>query len=223
MIIHDGLRRMVGEQEDVFYYLTVMNENYEQPALPEGSEEGILRGMHRIRSAGDDGGPVVQLLGSGAILREVIAGGELLAEHYGVRSDVWSVTSFTELRREALEVERANRLRGADGLERPERSYLEEQLAATSGPVVAATDYVRSFADQIRPWVTRPYAVLGTDGYGRSDYRRALRRFFEVDRHHVALAALTELVKLGELEPSVLQDAIDRFDIDTDSEAPWLR
>jgi pyruvate dehydrogenase E1 component len=223
VIIHDGLRRMVGEQEDVFYYLTVMNENYEQPPLPEGSEEGILRGMHRIREAGEGDGPTVQLLGCGAILREVIAGGELLAEHYGVRSDVWSVTSFTELRREALDVERSNRLRGAAGLERPEHSFVEQQLGEHPGPVIAATDYVRAFADQIRPWVQAPYAVLGTDGFGRSDYRAALRRFFEVDRHHVALAALTELVKLGELDAGVLQDAIDRFDIDTDSEAPWLR
>ncbi len=224
VIIHDGLRRMVGEQEDVFYYLTVMNENYEQPALPEGSEEGILRGMHRIAqaAAGEDA-PTVQLLGSGSILREVIAAADLLREHWGVESDIWSVTSFTELRREALEVERANRLRGADGLERPERSYLQEQLDDAPGPVIAATDYVRSFADQIRPWITSPYSVLGTDGYGRSDYRKALRRFFEVDRHHVALAALTELVKRGQLDAKVLGEAIERFDIDTDSEAPWLR
>jgi pyruvate dehydrogenase E1 component len=227
VIIHDGLRRMVGEQEDVFYYLTVMNENYAQPALPDGAAEGIVRGMHRIVDVATppdgSGGPVVQLLGCGAILREVLAGGELLAELYGVRSAVWSVTSFTELRREALDVERRNRLRGAAGIARPELSFLEQQLADAPGPVVAATDYVRAFADQIRPWVQAPYAVLGTDGFGRSDYRAQLRRFFEVDRHHVVLAALTELVKLGELDPGVLQDAIDRFQIDTDAEAPWLR
>ncbi len=223
VIVQDGLRRMVGEQEDVFYYLTVMNENYEQPPLPEGAEEGILRGMYRLIAAPEGEAPRVQLLGSGAILREVIAGAELLREHWGVEADVWSVTSFTELRREALAVERRNRLRGAEGLRSPERSYVEQQLAAVPGPVVAATDYVRSFADQIRPWIAAPYAVLGTDGFGRSDYRAKLRSFFEVDRHHVALAALRELVAQGTLPEAVLDDAIDRFEIATEGEAPWLR
>ncbi len=153
----------------------------------------------------------MQLLGSGAILREVIAAADLLREHWGVEADLWSVTSFTELRREALAVERSNRLRGSEGLRTPERSFVEIQLEAGHGPVIAATDYVRSFADQIRPWVKAPYAVLGTDGFGRSDYRAKLRSFFEVDRHHVALAALRELVQQGALPDAVVDEAISRF------------
>ncbi len=219
VIVHDGLRRMVGEREDVFYYLTVMNENYEQPALPEGSEAGILRGMHRIAESGEGEGPVVQLLGSGTILREVLAGAELLREDWGVRSDVWSVTSFTELRRDGLAADRLNRLHPQDA---PARPYVAEQLAG-KGPVVAATDYVRAFADQIRQWVDAPYEVLGTDGYGRSDYRVALRRFFEVDRHHVAVAALYRLAGTGAIEASVVAEAIEKYEIDTDAAAPWLR
>ncbi|MDQ8044802.1 MAG: pyruvate dehydrogenase (acetyl-transferring), homodimeric type, partial [Patulibacter sp.] len=220
VIVHDGLRRMVQEREDVFYYLTVMNENYEQPALPEGSEEGILRGMHRI-AEGDQGAgkPFVQLLGSGTILREVLAAADLLREDFGVESDVWSVTSFTELRRDGIAVERDNRLHpDADAAE----SYVAQQLG-TDAPVIAATDYLRTFADQIRPWVKAPYTTLGTDGFGRSDYRVALRKFFEVDRHHVALAALERLAESGSLPKDVVAQAIVKYDIDTDGAAPWLR
>ena len=168
VIIHDGLRRMFAEQEDVFYYLTMMNENYAQPALPEGAEEGILRGMHRI--AGDEDGrrAPVRLLGSGTILREVLAGAELLREDFGVAADVWSVTSFTELRRDGLEAERDNRLHPTRA---PRASYVQESLGDSAAPVVAATDYMRTLPDLIRPWVDAPYTVLGTDGFGRSDYR----------------------------------------------------
>jgi pyruvate dehydrogenase E1 component len=210
---------MCDEQEVVFYYLTVMNENYVQPALPDGAEEGILRGLYRLRAGGGDG-PRVQLLGSGAILREVLAAGELLMADFGVEADVWSVTSFTELRREALDVERRNRL---NPLEDAARSWVEDQLGAVAGPFVAATDYMRTFADQIRAWVPGRYVVLGTDGFGRSDYRAQLRRFFEVDRHHVAVAALKALADDGVVEVGVVQAAIERYGLDAGAAAPWTR
>ena len=213
VIIQDGLRRMVGEQEDVFYYLTLMNENYHHPAMPEGAEEGILRGMYRLR-AGEGDGPRVQLLGSGTILREVMAAAELLAD-FGVAADVWSVTSFTELRRDGIEVERWNMLHP---LSEPRQAYVSQSLGA--GPVVASTDYIRAFADQIRQWVPGPYRVLGTDGFGRSDSRSALRRFFEVDRHYVAVAALKELADEGAIEPAVVAEAIERFEIDPEAPMP---
>ncbi len=189
VIVADGLRRMVAEQEDVFFYLTLMNENYEHPALPEGAEAGILRGMYLLRpGSGPDDGP----RGAAAGQRDHLAGGAgrggPAAADYGVSADVWSATSFTELRRDGLAADRWNMLHpGAE----PRRSYVAKCLAGRSGPVIAATDYVKSFADQIRAFVPGRYRVLGTDGYGRSDYRRNLRRFFEVDRHYVALAALT--------------------------------
>jgi pyruvate dehydrogenase E1 component len=214
VIVHDGLRRMLSEHEDVFYYLTVMNENYAQPALPEGAEEGILRGMHPVAESDD---AQIQLLGSGTILREVRAGADLLREDFGVGADVWSVTSFTELRRDGMAAERHNRLRaGRDGFQ-PRRAYVEEMLGTRTGPVVAATDYIRTLPDLIRPWVQAPYTVLGTDGFGRSDYRRALRRFFEVDRHHVAVAALRALGRDDDAAT-----AIEKYGIDPDVEAPWL-
>jgi pyruvate dehydrogenase E1 component len=219
VIVRDGLRRMCQEQEDVFYYLTVMNEPYVQPVLPDGSEEGILRGIYLLREGKGDG-PRVQLLGSGTILREVIAGADLLEADFGVASDVWSVTSFTELRRDGLEVERWNRLHPTD---RQRASYVETTFAGRSGPFVAATDYMRAFADQIRPFVPGRYAVLGTDGFGRSDYRKKLRQFFEVDRHHVAVAALKALADEGVVKPSVVQDAIARYGIDAEVQPPWQR
>jgi pyruvate dehydrogenase E1 component len=220
VIVREGLRRMCTEQEDVFYYLTVMNENYVHPPMPAGVEEAILRGLYLLREAPAGDGPRVQLLGSGAILREVEAAAELLRDDFGVAADVWSATSFTELRREGLEVERWNRL---NPTEPQRRAYVEECLGGREGPVVAASDYIRTFADQIRPFVPGRYVVLGTDGFGRSDYRVALRRFFEVDRHHVALAALKALADEGAVEPSVVASAIERYGIETDSEPPWKR
>ena len=172
VIIQDGLRRMLVDQEDVFYYLTLMNENYRHPEMPEGAREGILRGMYLLWETGADGGPRVQLLGSGTILREAMAAAELLEADWGVAADVWSVTSFTELRRDGIEVERWNMLHP---LEEQRRAYVTESLAKRGGPVIASTDYVRSFADQIRQWVPGGYRVLGTDGFGRSDTREALR------------------------------------------------
>jgi pyruvate dehydrogenase E1 component len=216
VIVQDGLRRMVGEQEDVFYYITLMNENYHHPAMPEGAEEGILRGMYLLRQSGFEG-PRVQLLGSGTILNEVLAAASLLEAEFGVAADVWSVTSFTELRRDGLEVERWNMLHP---LSEPRRTYVAERLAEREGPVVASTDYIRAFADQIRQWVPGRYRVLGTDGFGRSDLRSALRRFFEVDRHYVAVAALRSLADEGIVEPAQVQEAIERFEIDPDAPIP---
>ncbi len=217
VIIREGLRRMMGEQEDVYYYLTLMNENYRHPPMPEGAEEGILRGMYLLQAADGDG-PRVQLLGSGTILRESLAAAELLREDFGVGADVWSVPSFTELRRDGMEAERWSLLHPG---EEPRPSYVEQALAGHDGPVVASTDYMRAFADQIRPWVRAPYRVLGTDGYGRSDYRKALRSFFEVDRHHIALAALTELAAAGEVDKGAPAKAIQSYGIDTERPAPW--
>jgi pyruvate dehydrogenase E1 component len=209
VIVQEGLRRMLSEQEDVFYYLTLMNENYHHPAMPEGAPEGILRGMYLLRKSTKRKGPRVQLLGSGTILNEVLAAAELLESDFKVAADVWSVTSFTELRRDGIEVERWNMLHP---LEEPRRPYVAEQLS--DAPTVAATDYLRAYADQIRQWVPGRYRVLGTDGFGRSDSRRALRRFFEVDRHYVALAALRDV------DPAKAQEAIERYEIDADAPMP---
>jgi pyruvate dehydrogenase E1 component len=221
VIIQEGLRRMLEEQEDVFYYITLMNESYTHPAMPEGAEEGILKGMYLFRE-----GKVgrkrkverVQLMGSGTILREVIAGAELLAEDFGIAADVWSVPSFTELRREGMAVERWNMLHPT---EKPRTTHVESCLGGRDGPVVAATDYMRTFADQIRPFVPRRYKVLGTDGFGRSDYRRTLRRFFEVDRHYVVVAALKALAEEGGIEPKRVKEAIEKYGIDVDRPCPW--
>jgi pyruvate dehydrogenase E1 component len=216
VIVQEGMRRMLGEQEDVFYYVTLMNENYRHPAMPDGAVEGILRGMYPLRSSSLEG-PRAQLLGSGTILNEVLAAASLLEEDFGVAADVWSVTSFTELRRDGLEVERWNMLHPQA---EPRRAYVSEQLGAREGPVVAASDYIRAFADQIRQWVPQRYRVLGTDGFGRSDHRAALRRFFEVDRHYVAVAALRELADEGEVDPGRVQEAIERYEIDPEAPMP---
>ena len=222
VIVQDGLRRMIGEQEDVWYYITLMNENYEHPAMPEGVEEQILKGMYLFRAADADGPvgkktPRVQLLGSGTIFREVLAAADLLASDFGVAADVWSVPSFNELRREGLDVERWNRLHPT---EEPKRNHVETLLAGRPGPVIASTDYIKTFADQIRPFIDRRYAVLGTDGFGRSDYRKALREFFEVDRYFVTLAALHALAQDGLLPKERVAEAITKYDIDPDKPNP---
>ncbi len=218
VIVQEGLRRMVGEQEDVFYYLTLMNENYHHPAMPKDAREGILRGMYLLREGSKRSKkPRVQLMGSGTILREVLAAAELLESDFGVVADVWSVTSFTELRRDGIEVERWNMLHP---LEPPRTAYVTERLADRRGPVIASTDYIRTFPDLIRQWVPADYHVLGTDGYGRSDSRRALRRFFEVDRHYVTVAALRSLARTGEVEARAVAKAIERYEIDPESPIP---
>jgi pyruvate dehydrogenase E1 component len=218
VILQDGMRRMYKQQEDVFYYITVMNENYAHPAMPAGAEEGILRGMYLLSEGqGDKKAPRVQLLGSGTILREVIAAAELLKTDFGVVADVWSCPSFTELRREGIESERWNMLHP----EKPQRkSYVERALEAQQGPAIAASDYMRVFADQIRPYVKRTYRVLGTDGFGRSDFRKQLRRFFEVDRYYVALAALKALADDGTIAASVVAQAIKKYKLDPEKPYP---
>jgi pyruvate dehydrogenase E1 component len=216
VIVQDGLRRMLSEQQNLIYYITVTNENYAMPALPEGVAEGIIKGMYLLRE-GEGDGPRVQLLGCGAILREVLAAADLLLADYGVVSDVWSVTSFTELGREGGAVQRKNRLHPEW---KPDTSYVERCLGPRQGPVIAATDYVRLFADQIRELVPRRYSVLGTDGFGRSDTRENLRRFFEVDRQHVAVAALAALAAEGAIEASKVSDALTRYGVDPERVAP---
>jgi len=220
VIIQRGLVRMLEAQEDVFYYITSLNENYAHPPMPAGSEDGIIKGMYLLKSTAAEsaGRPRVQLLGSGAILREVIAGAELLERDFGIAADIWSVTSFTELRREALETERWNMLHPA---EEPKVPFVTRSLAARGdAPVVASTDYVKLFADQIRPFVRGPYQVLGTDGFGRSDYRRMLRQHFEVDRHFVAVAALKALADDNKLPSSKITEAIAKYGIDPDKKDP---
>jgi pyruvate dehydrogenase E1 component len=218
VIIQDGLRRMFAEQEDVFFYVTMMNENYAHPPMPEGVAPGILRGMYLLHESQLPAErPRVQLLGSGTILREVLAAAELLDMEFDVAADVWSATSFTELRREGLAAERWSMLHP----EEPRRpSYVETLLSARPGPIIAASDYVRLFADQIRPFVPRRYRVLGTDGFGRSDRRARLRQFFEVDRRFVALAALKALADEGTVPASQVTAALRKLGIDPEKPDP---
>jgi pyruvate dehydrogenase E1 component len=216
VIIQDGLKRMCSEQENIFYYIACMNENYVQPALPEGAERGIVKGMYPLRKGGR-GKIRVQLLGSGTILREVIAAGEMLEKEWKVPADVWSVTSFSELRREAMACDRWNERHPET---EPKRSYLEECLDGVPGPYVAATDYMKTVADQIRQWVPGAYRVLGTDGFGRSDARAALRDFFEVDRRSIVVAALKALADQEALDAETVSQAIAKYRIDPDKPDP---
>jgi len=205
-IVEDGARRMLEAQEDIFYYITAYNENYAHPPAPEGAAEGILRGLYRLRE-----GNKVQLLGSGPILREVIAAADLLQKDWNIAAGVWSVTSFTELRRDGMAAERARRLGGEA------TSWVARCLEKTGGPIVAASDYVRAVADLIRPYVPRQYVALGTDGFGRSDTRAALREFFEVDARSIAVAALAAL------DRKLAAAALDRYGIDAVARPPWER
>ena len=220
VIIQDGLRRMFVEQQDVYYYLTLMNENYPHPAMPEGAAADIIKGMYKLADAGAAKGktPRVQLMGSGVILRQVMAAAELLRNDWGVASDIWSCPSFTELARDGNAVTRWNMLHPT---EKPRASHVERCLAGTQGPVIAATDYMRLFAEQIRPLVGRRYVVLGTDGFGRSDTRAKLRRFFEVNPHYVTVAALKALADEGTIPAAKVGEAIAKYGIDADAPAPW--
>ncbi|EIC30155.1 MULTISPECIES: pyruvate dehydrogenase (acetyl-transferring), homodimeric type [Methylomicrobium] len=219
VIIQDGLRRMYVNQEDIFYYITVMNENYEHPAMPKGIELDILKGMYLFRQGAKKKGPRVQLLGSGSIFREVEAAAELLRSDWGVESDLWSCPSFTELARDGRDAERWSRLHPTEPARVP---HVANCLANQQGPVIAASDYIRAFADQIRPYVSAPYTVLGTDGFGRSDTREKLRRFFEVDRYHVTVAALKSLADRGQFDAGKVEVAIAKYGIDPEVKAPWL-
>lgn len=217
VIIQDGIRRMLDEQQDVFYYLTVTNENYRMPAMPVGAEASILRGMYLLQ-AGKGHKLRVQLMGCGTILREVLAAAEILERDYEVAADVWSITSFTELARDGMANERWNRLNPEA---EPRVSWVEQSLRDYAGPVIAATDYVRAFAESIRAWVDRPYTVLGTDGFGRSDTRERLRRFFEVDRAHITVAALKVLADHEALPAAMVSSAIQTFGIKVENVEPW--
>jgi pyruvate dehydrogenase E1 component len=219
VIIQDGLRRMIGEQENVFYYITCMNENYVHPPMPAGVEEGILRGMYPLDFNQSPGKIRVQLMGSGTILREVLAARDLLMDDFGVVADVWSVTSFNELRRDALEVERWNHLHPN---EPSRKSWVAECFGDRPGPYVAATDYMKIVADQIQGWVPGNFYSLGTDGYGRSDARKALREHFEVDRRFIAITALNALVEEGTLDTQTVAEAIKKYGIDPDRPDPVI-
>jgi pyruvate dehydrogenase E1 component len=216
VIVHDGMKRMYEQQENVFYYLTAMNENYQHPALPEGAEEGIIKGMYKLKQGGKHK-LKAQLLGSGTILREVEAAAEMLEKDWKVAATVWSATSINELTRDGQEVDRFNRLNpGAD----KKQSYVAQCLDDEPGVVVAATDYIRIYAEQIRPWIKAPYTVLGTDGFGRSDTREKLRSFFEVDRYHVVVATLSTLAEQGDIKPDVVAQAIKKYDINVEAINP---
>ncbi len=217
VIVHDGMRRMFVDQENIFYYLTVMNENYQQPALPQGAEQGILKGGYLLQ-AGGRGKVRATLLGSGTILRECLAAAKILENDYGIPADVFSITSFSELRREALETERWNLLHPAETARAP---YVSSLLKEHQGPVIAATDYMRIVPDQIREWIGGRYITLGTDGYGRSDSRAALRKHFEVDRNYIAVAALKGLADEGKVDQATLTGAMQALGVDSSKPVPW--
>tara|TARA_E500000331_G_scaffold345247_1_gene382588 strand:- start:53 stop:925 length:873 start_codon:yes stop_codon:yes gene_type:complete len=220
VIVHDGVRRMYTEQENVFYYITVMNENYAHPPMPENVRDGILQGLYRLRQAprGRKAAPRVQLFGSGTILRESMEAAQLLEQDFGVLADLWSVTSYSELARQGREATRWNRLHPNE----PARPvYVSEQLADADGPVIAASDYNQAHADQIREFISgRRYLALGTDGYGRSGTREQLRQFFEVDRFQIVLAALSTLADENALPRSTVTDAINRYSLNPEKPDP---
>ena len=221
VIIQDGVRRMVGEQEDVFYYISVMNESYPQPGMKPGQEEGIIKGMYLLQEGERALPHRVQLLGSGAITHEMLSAVELLKEDWNVAADIWSVTSFTMVAREGHEIARWNMMHPE---ETPKVPYASECLAKTDGPIIAATDYVRLFAEQIRAYIPegRSYTVLGTDGFGRSDTRANLRRFFEIDRYYVTVAALDALARVGEIPAETVAQAIEKYGMDSEKPNPII-
>ena len=217
VIIQDGLQRMYVDGEGVFYYISVMNENYLQPALPMGTEAGIVRGGYRLRTGGK-GKVRSTLLGSGTILREVLAAAEILEQQFKIPVDVYSITSFSELRREALDCERWNLLHPS---EKPRIPYVQDMLASQQAPIVAATDYMRTVPDQIRQWAPSTYVTLGTDGFGRSDARAPLRRHFEVDRNFIALAALKSLADENQIDRRTVVEAVKQLGIDPAKPNPF--
>jgi len=219
VILQHGTKAMMEDQIDEYYYITLMNENYAHPAMPEGAAEGIIKGMYLLTDAGKPkkGELRVQLLGSGTILREAIAAAELLDKDFGVTADIWSCPSFNELRRDGFDAERWNRLHPEA---EPRKPYVTELLEGRQGPVIAATDYVRAYTDQIRAFVPATYSVLGTDGFGRSDTRANLRRFFEVDRYYIAHAAIAALAKDGKMTAKDVARAIKQYGIDPEKANP---
>ena len=217
VVVQDGLRRMFAEQEDVYYYITVMNENYEHPEMPVGAEADILKGLYAFRKGAAGAGPRVQLMGSGTIFREVIAAADLLKADWGVESDIWGAPSFNELARNGQDVERWNLLHP---MEEPRKSHVAQKLEGAQGPVIAATDYIRMLPEQIRPFIKGSYVTLGTDGFGRSDTREQLRHFFEVDRHWVTLAALKALADEGVIGRDKVAAALVKYNLDPNKPNP---
>jgi len=217
IIFQDGLRRMHDEQENIFYYLTTMNENYKHPEIPKNCEKGILKGMYLFKEFNNKGKIKVQLLGSGTILREMISAAKILSEEYSIDSDVWSVTSFNELRKDGMKIERENLL---NPTEKPKKSYVEECLGGRDGIIIAATDYMRSFADQIRPYTSKNFYSFGTDGYGRSDSRKNLRKFFEVDKEHIVTYTLSALAKEQLISSTFAEKAMKKYKINKDKPMP---
>jgi pyruvate dehydrogenase E1 component len=216
-IFRDGLKRMHENKEKIFYYITAMNENYSHPEKPKGCDEGILKGMYLFKEGKNKGKTKVQLLGSGTILREIIAASEILSKEYDIDADIWSVTSFNELRKEGMETERLNLL---NPNEKPKKSYVQKCLEKRDGPVIAASDYTRAFSDQIRPYTDKSFYSFGTDGYGRSDTRKNLRKFFEVDKEHIVAYTLSALAKEQLIESNAAEKAIKKFKINKDKDFP---
>lgn len=219
VIVHHGLTRMFQDQEDVYFYLTLMNENYSHPDMPDGVEDGIIRGLYRFREAAQPAERHVNLMGSGTILVQAIKAADMLEADFGVTADIWSATSFNELARDGQDAARWNRL---NPLEAPRVPYVTQALSGAKGPFIAATDYMKNYAEQIRAFVPGRYTVLGTDGFGRSDSRVNLRRFFEVDANHIAAAAMVDLFREGAIDEATLRDALSRYDIDGDKPNPRL-
>ena len=217
VILREGLKRMHDNQENIFYYITVMNENYKHPKIPADSQKGILKGMYLFKEFRNKGKIKIQLLGCGAILREILGAAEILCKDYNVDSDVWSVTSFNELRRDGMETERKNLLNPG---EKPEKSYVQKCLGESDGPIIAASDYIRTYADQIRPYLSKPFYSFGTDGYGRSDSRKKLRKFFEVDKEHIVAYALSALAKEQLISSKQAKKAMKKYSIDKDKPIP---
>jgi len=217
IILREGLKRMHDNQENIFYYITVMNENYKHPKIPDDSKKGILKGMYLFKEFNNKGKTKIQLLGCGAILREMLAAAEILSKDYYIDSDVWSVTSFNELRRDGMETERKNLLNPG---EKSETSYVQKCLSKRDGPIIAASDYMRAYADQIRPYLSKPFYSFGTDGYGRSDGRKKLRRFFEVDKEHIVTYALSALAKEQLISSKYAEKAMKKYNIDKNKPIP---
>ncbi|MEM9048119.1 MAG: pyruvate dehydrogenase (acetyl-transferring), homodimeric type [Pseudomonadota bacterium] len=219
VIVQHGLQRMFADREDVYFYLTLMNENYSHPDMPAGAEEGILKGLYRLTKTAKPGKKHVNLMGSGTILMQAMMAAEKLKEDFGVTADIWSATSMNELARDGQDCTRWNRM---NPLEDPRVPYVTQTLSKVKGPVIAATDYIKSYSEQIRPFVSQPFTVLGTDGFGRSDSRANLRRFFEVDANHIAAAAMVELLKAGAVDRQAMAEALDKYEIDGDKPNPRL-
>jgi pyruvate dehydrogenase E1 component len=217
VILRDGIKRMHEKKENIFYYITAMNENYSHPEKPKGCEDGIIKGMYLLRENNNKGKTKIQLLGSGTILREVMSAAEILSKEYGIDSDIWSVTSFNELRKDGMKTERWNLL---NPNEKGRKSYVEECLEKRDGLIIAASDYTRSFSDQIRPYTQKAFYSLGTDGYGRSDTRKNLRKFFEVDKEHIVAYTLSALAKEQLIATKEAEKAIKKFKIDKNKEFP---